>query len=368
MTTSIFDKIHGCIAASWIGSSMGAITEGLSVNDIVEQFGVLDRLLSFERKGKRFRRPGGPYYEYHTDKREPGMTEDGIERQKLITLAIQSKSGRISVEDYAKSFVEHINAKNFGYLTEPTDELFYKLLIGGVPPAIAGQFSWWPGLGAIARSIHPIGIINACNPIQASRDGKDIARLVQPAVGLGWEYSAAVAAAIAEAMRPEATVDSVINAAVAERREEVKDGVLEDVALVEGKESVWELRTALQNRYGKQDHRLGHVLLGTAFSIFSFVRGNAYEAIIAAANSGIDTDCVAAVVGGLCGALKGTADLPADWIETVDRASKENSKTVSNTTTAETADILFEALQAEMDKTKQQISEIEQQMQEGGEN
>ena len=130
---SIFDKIHGCIAASWIGSSMGAVTEGLTIEQIEKDFGRIDSLMQYTRKGKIFRRPGGPYYTYHTDERDPGMTEDGIERQKIITEAIRKKNGSITVNDFAESFLEKMKPEFFGYLTEPTDELFFGLLKGGVP-------------------------------------------------------------------------------------------------------------------------------------------------------------------------------------------------------------------------------------------
>ncbi len=363
MSQGLLDKIHGCIAASWIGSSMGAITEGLTVSQIKEKFGILEELLPYVRQGKRFRRPGGPYYDYYTDEREPGMTEDGIERQKLVTLAIAERNGRITVDDYAKSYVKNIKTEYLGYLTEPTDEIFLGMIKGGVPPASVGQFSWWPGLAAISRSIHPVGIINACNPQQAALDAKDIARLVQPAHGLGWEYPAAVAGGISEALRPDATIDSVVKAAISVvTRSEVRDGIIEDIALAVGKKDIWELRDALQTRYGNHDHRLGHVILGTAFAIFVFTKGNAKQAIIAGTNSGIDTDCVSAVSAGLCGALYGTRDLPKEWISTVNHATKNNKKTVSNWNTMETAEILKSALIANLTVSKKQIAEVEGQL------
>lgn len=363
MKTQLLNKIHGCIAASWAGSSMGAVTEGLTLAKIKEKYGILQEFVPYVREGKHFRRPGGPYYDYYTDEREPGMTEDGIERQKLITLTIRDKNGRITVDDYAKGFLKYIRTEYFGHLTEPTDEMFYGMLKGGVPPASVGLFSWWPGLGAIARSIHPVGIINACNPEQAARDARDVARLVQPAHGLGWDYPAAVAAGIAEALRPNATVESVVNVATSVCiRSEVRDSIIEDIALAEGKKDIWELRDALQKRYGTHDHRLGHVLLGTAFAIFVFTKGNAKEAIIAGTNTGIDTDCVSAVAGGLCGALNGPKDLPQDWIATMDLAAKNNQKTVSNFTTMETAEILYNVLMTITESTKKQLSEIETQL------
>ena len=43
--TTLKDKYFGCIAASWIGSSMGAAVEGWDYERIEEKYGRLDRLL-----------------------------------------------------------------------------------------------------------------------------------------------------------------------------------------------------------------------------------------------------------------------------------------------------------------------------------
>ena len=42
------DKFRGCIAASWIGSAMGAAVEGWSPEQIREKHGYLDRLLPYK--------------------------------------------------------------------------------------------------------------------------------------------------------------------------------------------------------------------------------------------------------------------------------------------------------------------------------
>jgi ADP-ribosylglycohydrolase len=75
---SLRDKIFGCIAGSRMGSAFGAPVEGWSVDKIRAEYGVLDRFLPYGHYRKRWQRP-------------PGTTEDGIERQKLMCLAIIEK-------------------------------------------------------------------------------------------------------------------------------------------------------------------------------------------------------------------------------------------------------------------------------------
>ena len=60
---TLYDKIRGCIAGSWVGSSMGAAVEGWSHDRIVETYGWLDRLLPYK------------HYTSYTDwQRQPGTT------------------------------------------------------------------------------------------------------------------------------------------------------------------------------------------------------------------------------------------------------------------------------------------------------
>jgi ADP-ribosylglycohydrolase len=51
-----------------------------------------------------------------------------------------------------------------------------------------------------------------------------------------------------------------------------------------------------------------------AVCAFRMVGGDTKQGIIAGVNMGRDTDCVAAVTAGICGALMGTASLPEEWI------------------------------------------------------
>lgn len=357
--SNLNDKILGCLAGTAIGSSMGAATENMSPEEIAKQFGKLDRLVPFVREGKIFRRPAGPTYQYHRDERDPGMTEDGVERQFLLTLAIVDKCGRITADDLARVWLQEIQPdKHFGYLIEPTDAMFYRLLAGGLPPAAAGQYSWWPGLGGFARSCYPVGIINAGRPDDAARDAMEVGRMFQPPHTFGLQWGAVVASAVAEALRPNATLDSVIEAATSHVAPEVRQSVLDDVELGHKATDWKDLQRLLQLKYGKVDHRFAHVTSGAAFAALVLAKGNAMDAIVASANSAIDTDDVAAIAGGIAGALEGTKNIPADWIETVNRGTRAHPRTLVRWTLQEQAAQLKTALRKSLQKARTQIDEL----------
>ena len=65
---------------------MAAPVEGWAWERIEKEHGTLDRLLPYEHYRNGWRR-------------EPGTTEDGVERQKLIITAIIEKKDRVTAED-----------------------------------------------------------------------------------------------------------------------------------------------------------------------------------------------------------------------------------------------------------------------------
>src|SRR5690606_23045936 len=84
-----------------------------------------------------------------------------------------------------------------------------------IHPRLIGSMTPWPGLVDAAHMIGPVGIINAGDARQAALDTIDICSLLQPPTSGGTEGSRVIAAATAEAFRPDASVDSIIAAALA---------------------------------------------------------------------------------------------------------------------------------------------------------
>ena len=81
MSIILQDKFFGCICGCHIGSAMGAPVEGMTYEEIDRKYGYVDGYLPYQHYGNGW-------------DREPGTTEDGVERQKLMISAIMEKRGK----------------------------------------------------------------------------------------------------------------------------------------------------------------------------------------------------------------------------------------------------------------------------------
>ena len=358
---SLRDKILGCIAGSRMGSAFGAPVEGWSVDKIQAEYGVLDRFLPYAHYGKQWKRP-------------PGTTEDGIERQKLMCLAIIEKQGRITVNDLAKKWVEILDVKMMEHVTEGFDrKLVERARSGKVPAGLLG--SEVPiHLNTLARSFHAIPVINACDVDGVIRDVCDVGRAYQPLDSLAFPWGAAYNAGVAQAMRPDATVESVISTvrkhAGAVARKEI-DHVL---AIAAKHTDPLDMRAQVNTVYADEtspycasrrmkSYRISSIMetVSRALAIFSVTRGNVRQGIIAAANFGRDADCVAATVGGLAGALTGSTTIPPEWVELVDAATAKMPFTCSKMSLRETADGMYGAVRKKISKVREHVDLMESQ-------
>ena len=93
-------------------------------------------------------------------------------------------------------------------------------------------------------------------------------------------------------------------------------------------------------------------------TIFRMVNGDTKEAILAGVNMGRDTDCVAAVAGGIAGALSGSSSIPEKWIKQLDYATSINPHTNSKRTLQENADGVYDAFLCRLKREKEYISKM----------
>src|SRR5690606_28453151 len=170
MAPSLYDRIYGCNAAVVISNSMGDVTEGLSYQEIEQRFGFVDELLPQRKERRVQHRDWGEPKVRHAHYRPPGMTEDGIERHRLLCTAIIEKGGRVDVWDLARVWVRDIHREYFGYVLGAHDRTVYDLLLAGMPPTETGRYADWPTFIGTSKMMLPVGMVNAGNPDQAARD------------------------------------------------------------------------------------------------------------------------------------------------------------------------------------------------------
>ena len=302
---------------------------------------------------------------YHEHHRPPGMTEDGMERYRLAVTAIIEKGGRITVEDLAKVWKRDIDPEKFGYLLGPQDQVIYHSLKAGIPPWEVGRYASWPALIGTSKMMIAIGLVNACNPRQAALDALDVARIkdVRGVPGnYALEVAAGIAAAAAEAMKPDATVDGIIQVALDQLtsvpRAEVELGQEWAHAV-----SDWrELRQKYDEKY--RGHRISNAveMLSAGLATFYLADGDPEQAIISNVNLGRDTDCKAYIAGGLSGALRGIDAVPQRWVDVVTEELPNDPYTVSRRTPRESAEGLYQAILNNLQSIKQQVEALESQV------
>jgi len=359
---SLYDRIYAVNAAVTVSNSMGDVTEGLSYQQIEERYGFVDRLLPQDKERRERRRDWGPDEVRPAHHRPAGMTEDGIERHRLMCTAIIEKGGRVDVWDLARIWVRDIKRDNFGILLGNQDRIIYDLLAAGMPPTETGRYADWPGFIGTCKMMLPVGLVNAGDPRQAALDALDTGRLkdspYQP-FNYALEVCAAVAAACAEAVRPQASVETVI----AEALRHLSSSPLAEVEAALGWKheaaDVWALRPRFAAKYQGRPPSNAVEVLSAGLAILRKVQGDTHRAILAAVNFGRDCDCISYVAVGLSAALNGLGDTPREWLDTVDEELKADPYTVSRRSLAETARGLHEAAVNELQRSRQRVAEIE---------
>ena len=172
----------------------------------------------------------------------------------------------------------------------------------------------------------PVGIVNACNPWQAALQAYELATMMHVYdVGFLPGRRGGGRAAVAAACRKDATVASVLDAAV-------------DVILpVSGAEMAELIRQARQlatdigdfDRFRAEIRGNGDQWLRTlpvdpretvpvALAIFALAKGDPQQAITCAARFGRAADAIGCIAGTVSGAFSGAGSINPDWLTKLD--------------------------------------------------
>jgi ADP-ribosylglycohydrolase len=362
--TQLFSRIYGCEAAATVGSSMGFVVNGMSFAQIQRSYGSLKKLMELDKPSRTIAQRYGPGWIQKAYKHLPGMTESGMERHRLTTSAIIEKNGRVGVEEVAKQWTDNIDTTKFGFLLGPEDKIVYAGLKGGLPPWEVGRYSQSPGSIDVGRLILPIGMVNACSPEDAVRDALDVARLKDvQGRSLGningeiiYDYaieaSAAIAAATAEALRPEATVNSIVSTALAQLPDAARKEVEAGVGIAKKAKKWEEFSKLFEQSYAGNSSSTALDVLSSSLACFVFAEGDPKNTIIYSVNLGHDASSRASIAGGLAGALRGIQSVPSEWVEVIEKEVVDDPYTISRLTARQAAEGIYKACLSEMQKTK----------------
>ena len=325
----LFRKIYGSIVGCAIGDAMGAAVETMHYEDIMEKAGRVTGFLEQYDRHPDLAPENRPYYETMASAAGPafrgrtrpwgpfkdlaGAYTDDTRIQLLYYQTLIRKNGRITGCDVARHLLEY-RLTHLGVSETPT----FHWNGGNLERTLIETHPWFDPFEAYdnprpLRSIGidaPAGVINSFDPEQAAKDGY------------------VVAAAVAEAMKPDATVDSIINAAVAHAdclgglRREFVARVEKVLKIAKECKDVSDLRQPFYERFlVKTPYWLEYI--PCVLAMLHITQGDPQLTVIGAVNFGRDSDTIAAIAGQLVGAFRGSDAFPAEWVRQVTEANPE---------------------------------------------
>jgi ADP-ribosylglycohydrolase len=362
MRSNVYDRIYGAILGFRAGCAMGAITEYLLPQDRIEEiFGFQNEFI--------------PYWMHPA-----GATEDGGERHKLICTAIIEKQDRINCQELKDVWLRDYEIEDMYHMTEAYDRILLSYAKWGVPPADmpVTKFGTPSGLGEhihlTSRTFQALPCINAGDPENTIADMNEMGKLYyEDPNDDAFAWGAVYNAAMALAMIPGATVESVIEGALAYASPEIEEEIRYALAITEKYEDpmnreLWQELSDMYvepeskyyafSRIEKYQNSSVYENVSYAFALFKATNANVKQSVIIATNRGYDTDCTAASAGALCGALSGSTKIPQDWIVTLDAGTANNLYTNAHFTNKATADGLYRALQNKVYRMETELKDL----------
>ena len=292
-TQALKDKVFGCLLGGVIGDAMGAPVENWHYGKILAEKGYID---DFDGAG----------------------TDDSIVKL-ILCEALLEHGGHITADEFAASFMNH--DKDYDWFFVPVRNSYHKIKDELDLPVNAGYDNM--ASSSSAMSISPMGIINACDPRTAANEAYEVAGLIHSGCcSFCRDAASAMAAAVAAAFMPGATVDSVAEASTAYLHPKSAAVMLRRI----GDTLALAHRSGGYEAFRKSYYETMHLYntfcdsretVPVALALFFLSNGDVNKAIEYGANFGRDADTIATMAGALGGALRGVGALRPQWVQKV---------------------------------------------------
>ncbi|MNI25219.1 ADP-ribosylglycohydrolase [compost metagenome] len=295
MKNSLADKVHGSLLGLAIGDALGAPVEGWSAEQIQRKHGWVDDFLIEQPVG--------------TDDTEFAM----------LTAQLLVKYGdALRPEDVRNEWKELIDLGVLygGGFSEAAAILNLKK--GYAPPltGLRNPEMWSDGT---AMRVAPIGIYCAGDPEKAARLAAIDGEISHSKDGI---FSAqAVAASVSIAM-VNSNVDAVLQAGMAAIPQDCWTSRILDRALdlATGSSSLQDAARRLHDQLSIHAYYwvdVGPEAVALAFGSLAAAKGVYKDSVVCSVNCGRDADTIAAISGGISGAMHGLAAIPQQWVDRI---------------------------------------------------
>ena len=309
--TQLYDRILAALYGGVIGDAMGAPTENKNYADIDAELGWVADF-------------------------DTGGTDDTILRDILVR-ALVDTGGYATLDDWAARWLadydEIFGAKQNRFFISVLHTAFKLREYDDPRVAALGNVP----CSSAAMGIVPVGMVNASNPRQAAHQAYNLASLIDAHnAGVSQDGAAAMAAAMAAALAPDASVQSVLEASSAylyPRGAAPMARAIERSASVAAKEGSYaRYRAYVYDHAGEFFAARKKNALETVpitLGLLLLAEGDFGAVIPMAANFGRDTDTMAAMAGALAGALGGMSAAPSAWIDKARRLADADQEALA---------------------------------------
>jgi ADP-ribosylglycohydrolase len=340
--TTLADRAAGCLSGAAVGDALGGPTEGWTTEQIRQRYGgFVEDIVPPYFADWRGARPNSPYH-----KGDGHVTDDTLMTQAFARAYLR-KQDHLDAYDVESLLVPQM-VDDSRWIPELETEapllrrvflaekwLVLRLAYGHVDPREAGTGNI-VNCGA-AMYIAPVGIVNAGDPDGAYAEAIDVTGAHQSSYGR--EAAGVLAAAVAAALDPDATVESVVATCLRVAKDGTRaaiEAVCDAAAsITEWSAALGPLRDAIRpfdtvaddyrepGLAARRPSRL-HAIeeLPVALGMLLVARGDYVPTVLGGVNYGRDADSIASMGGALAGALGGLAAVPEKWRTEVAAASR----------------------------------------------
>lgn len=335
--TTLDHKVRGCLYGGALGDALGAPAEWKFPDEIRARYGAITDLVDPWDGPSDLGKGNGRY------------TDDTHMVQLLGRLYVEH-GGHLDPFAFAEGIVPMI-ADEPRWVAERgqemllVDRLFYpekwllmRLRLANADPRLGGVGNM-VNCGA-AMYAAPVGIVNAADPDAAYREAIDVFAAHQWSYGL--EAAGVMAACVAEAFRPGASVDSVVAVALRLAKEGTRAAIAAVVeraaGLADWQSAIGPLRDAIRPLDGSAEdgtHDRGNRTddwapsrlksieeVPVALGFLVVAKGALEPAVFGSANYGRDNDSIAGMAGAIAGALHGDGAIRPEWIAAVNQQNR----------------------------------------------
>ncbi|MHB9129554.1 MAG: ADP-ribosylglycohydrolase family protein [Armatimonadota bacterium] len=307
----LHDKVYGCILAGAIGNAMGSPVEG-------QMYWEIDA-----------KHPGGITGILDPKRLE---SEDDNQMAMLLTETYLEREGLpVMARHFGNSWRDRLNRDHFYALCMGNS---YDLICQGWDPRIVGH--WSVVTGSTVMCMEPVGVYHAADPEYAAIDATAVSYMYQR--GLDVLAARMMAATVANALHPDATVDSVLQAALdAAPKEKMHtfderpfhsayDYISTCLEIADKYNDVLAVRAELYEKCLLY-HMIDPLeLWGYALAMFKVADGDVRRTAIGGTNIGRDSDTIAGRGAMLAGTLRGAGNVPEEWKQLFTASSLERIK------------------------------------------